>query len=195
MPPRLAPYGPSPAQPMHRRHRADVDDAAVARAAIMCRATACATKNGPAQVGVEDQVPVVPGDVRGRLADVAAGVVDQDVDLARARSCATATIASMLSSSRTSSASAIARRPSASISAQVSRTCAASRLVTTTSAPARASACANVRPSPRLAPVTIAVFPVRSKRFTDGRPLSSALRPRDGAGRTRTAPRPAARRR
>ena len=36
----------------------------------------------PAQVGVEDEVPVVPGHVGGALAHVAAGVVHEDVDAA-----------------------------------------------------------------------------------------------------------------
>jgi hypothetical protein len=35
-----------------------------------------------AQVGVEDEVPVVPGDLECGFADVASGVVDEDVDLA-----------------------------------------------------------------------------------------------------------------
>src|SRR5205823_9776722 len=42
-----------------------------------------------------------------------------------------------------------------------------SRLVTTRSAPARASARANVRPSPRLAPVTMATRRVRSNGVSD----------------------------
>src|SRR5436190_12193894 len=79
----------------------------------------------------------------------------------------------MLDSSRTSSASGVARRPSVSISAQVSRRWDASRLLTATSAPARASAFANDRPSPRLAPVTRAVFPFRSKRSMDAILLAS----------------------
>ena len=58
----------------------------------------------PAQVGVENEIPVVPGDLGGALADVAAGVVDQDVDLAE-RVCAASAIARMLASLRTSSSS------------------------------------------------------------------------------------------
>ena len=43
-------------------------------------------EEGAAQIGVEHQVPVVPGDVERGLAHVAAGVVDQDVNLAERRS-------------------------------------------------------------------------------------------------------------
>ncbi len=51
----------------------------------MPRAIACATKNVPRKIRVEHQVPVVPGDIQRRLADIAAGVVHQDVDLRKCR--------------------------------------------------------------------------------------------------------------
>ena len=51
----------------------------------MPRATAWATKKRAAQVGVENGIPVVPGHIERRLANVAAGVVDQDIDLAEVR--------------------------------------------------------------------------------------------------------------
>ena len=38
------------------------------------------SKEGAAQVGVEDQVPIVPGDLYGRFADIASRVVNQYVD-------------------------------------------------------------------------------------------------------------------
>ena len=76
---------------------------------------------------------------------------------------ASLTIARMLSSQRTSSASGTARRPIDSTSAWNGFSDSGVRLVITRSAPARASARAKVCPSPRLAPVTMATFPVRSK--------------------------------
>ena len=38
-------------------------------------------EEGAAEVGFKDKIPVVPGDVQGGFADVAAGIVDEDVDL------------------------------------------------------------------------------------------------------------------
>ena len=42
-------------------------------------------EEGAAQVGVQDQVPIVPGDFQRRFAHVAAGIVDQHIDLAVVR--------------------------------------------------------------------------------------------------------------
>lgn len=59
---------------------ADIDDASVA---LLDHAAGemLGDEEAAAEVGVEDEVPVVPGDVEGGLADVASGVVDEDVDL------------------------------------------------------------------------------------------------------------------
>jgi hypothetical protein len=60
---------------------ADVDDAAVV---VLDHATRNSLRNEEtaSQICVENQIPVVPRDVDGGLAHVAAGVVDEDVDLA-----------------------------------------------------------------------------------------------------------------
>ncbi len=60
---------------------ADVDDAAVA-ALDHTAGDGLGDEEAAAQVGVEDEVPVVPGDVESGLADVAAGIVDEDVNRA-----------------------------------------------------------------------------------------------------------------
>ena len=83
----------------------------------MPRAIGLRDEEAAAQVGVEDQVPVVPGDVEGGLAHVAAGVVDEDVDLAEGGFGFGAPCSRCWRWSRTSSSSATARRPRASISA------------------------------------------------------------------------------
>ncbi len=67
--------------PRDARHRADVDDPAVAARDHLLRHRLC-DEEGAAQVGVDHKVPIVPGHVDGGLAHVAAGVVDEDVDLA-----------------------------------------------------------------------------------------------------------------
>ena len=79
----------------------------------------------------------------------------------KAASAASA-MAAILTSSRTSNSTATARRPICSISVTNALRSSFRRLVTTRSAPARASARPNVCPSPRLAPVTTATCPVRS---------------------------------
>src|SRR4051794_38249346 len=76
--------------------------------------------------------------------------------------CAASAMRIKLAWSRTSRGIGTARRASATISSPVPSNRASSRLVTTRSAPARASARAKLRPSPRLAPVTIATRPDRS---------------------------------
>ena len=48
----------------------------------MRRAIGLGDKEAAAQIGIEDQVPIVPGHIERRLAHIAAGIVDQDVDLA-----------------------------------------------------------------------------------------------------------------
>src|SRR3954447_3558438 len=62
-------------------------------------------------------------------------------------------------------ATASPRRPVAVISAATASQFSSLRLATTTSAPASANPSAIALPSPRPPPVTMAVFPVRSKRF------------------------------
>src|SRR5262249_13227262 len=61
--------------------RTDVDDAAVATLNHAAR-DGLRDEETSAQIGVEDQVPVLPADLEGRLADVAAGIVDQHVHAA-----------------------------------------------------------------------------------------------------------------
>ena len=75
----------------------------------MRRAICLRDEEAAAQVGVEHQVPIVPGDVERGLAHVAAGVVDQDVDLPEGGFDLRAPCCSMLAWSRTSSASGCAR--------------------------------------------------------------------------------------
>ena len=81
-------------------------------------------KEAAPQVGVENEVPVVPGDIERGFADIASGVVDQDVDLAEG---GLSLLGHSLDAgwSRTSSASETARRPSASISASNAARCLA----------------------------------------------------------------------
>jgi hypothetical protein len=52
---------------------------------LMIRPERLRREESASQVGVEHQVPVVPRDIGGALADVAAGVVDQDVEAAERR--------------------------------------------------------------------------------------------------------------
>lgn len=59
---------------------ADVDDAAVFGGDHRLEGDLLGEEEGTAEVGVEDEVPVVPGDFGGGFADVATGVVDEDVD-------------------------------------------------------------------------------------------------------------------
>ena len=65
----------------HAGDRADVDDAAVAVRNHAPR-DRLRDEEAAAQIGVENDVPVVPGDVERGLANVAAGIVDEDVNLA-----------------------------------------------------------------------------------------------------------------
>ena len=60
---------------------ADVDDAAVA-AGNHAAGDGLGNEKAAAQIGVEDEVPVVPCNVERGLADVAAGVVDENMNLA-----------------------------------------------------------------------------------------------------------------
>jgi len=62
----------------------------------MPRATACATKKLPRKFGIENQIPIFPGDFQSGFANVAASIVDEDVDVAEMFSAA-ATICLMLS--------------------------------------------------------------------------------------------------
>jgi len=39
-------------------------------------------KEAAPQVGIEDQVPIFPGDINRRFADIATGIVDEDIDVA-----------------------------------------------------------------------------------------------------------------
>ena len=71
------------------------------------------------------------------------------------------------STSVTSAGSTSARRPSWPTSAATFSSASALRLLSATSAPARASATAIAAPIPREAPVTRAVFPVRSKLMAE----------------------------
>ena len=71
----------------------------------------------------------------------------------------------MLASSRTSSDRLVTLRPRARISSANGSASLPLRAVTMRSAPARARARAKYCPSPRLAPVTSAVRPERSKKF------------------------------
>ena len=68
--------------PGDARDRADVDDAAGA-ARNHVPGDGLSDEERAAEVGVENGVPIVPGDVGGALADVAAGIVDEDIDLAK----------------------------------------------------------------------------------------------------------------
>jgi len=65
----------------HHRGRCDVDDAPVAARQHGAPEDLTGAQR-PGQVGVDDGVPVVLGEVDGRHALGAAGAVDQDVDLA-----------------------------------------------------------------------------------------------------------------
>ena len=61
---------------------ADEDDAAVLGGDHEFLGGLLGEEEGAAEVRVENEVPVVPGDIHGGLADVAAGVADEDVKLA-----------------------------------------------------------------------------------------------------------------
>ena len=108
-----------------------------------------------AEVRVDDCVPVVPGDVDGRLADVAAGVVDEDVDLAElANASATARwMLAVVADVELDAGDPAAERPDL-VGQRLERR--GVRLVMTRSAPAWRAARAKFWPRPRLAPVTIA---------------------------------------
>ena len=147
------------------RDRADVDDAAVRRAGSCARATAWATKNVPRRFVSSDRVPIVPGDLDGRLADVAAGVVHEDVDVAE-RGLSRVGHAGECSPRRARRATDRRRgRRGARISAANSSVSSFRRAVMIKSAPASASARPKYCPRPRLAPVTSATRPLKSKKF------------------------------
>ena len=78
---------------------------------------------------------------------------------------ASSAICLMLASSRTSSETMATLRPSSRISWANGSQSSFLRAVMIRSAPARASARPKYCPSPRLAPVTSATLPVRSKKF------------------------------
>ena len=129
----------------------------------MRRATAWATKKATAQIGVEDRVPVVPGHVQRGLADVAAGIVHENVDMAEGvfgcrRHVLDAALIAHIQFERTRRGGR-ALRFLASKGAREARL----RLVRTRSAPALARARAKVLAEAAAGPVTMATRPVRSK--------------------------------
>jgi len=67
--------------PLDAGDRADVDDAAVV-APDHAAGYRLGYEEAATKIGVQNQVPVVPGYLEGRFADVAARVVDEDVHLA-----------------------------------------------------------------------------------------------------------------
>ncbi len=67
-------------------HRADVDDAAVV-ALDHAAGDSLRDEKTAAQVGIENQIPIFPGDFERGFANVAACIVDEDVDVAEVLFC------------------------------------------------------------------------------------------------------------
>ena len=121
----------------------------------MRRAIGLGDEKAAAQIGVENQVPIVPGDIERGLADVAAGVVDQDVNLAEGGLgfCSHALDAVLVAHIEFERKCAPAK--GLDLRFEAASMSSLARLVRTRSAPALASARAKYCPSPRLVPVTM----------------------------------------
>ena len=112
-----------------------------------------------------------------RLADVDAGIGDEDIDPAEAFADG-ADHAATDASSTTSTSTAMARAPSASSSATAAAFLSRSRPATAIAAPASARPFAIPRPIPPFPPVTSATRPARSNRLLMNSPRRSLDHPR-----------------
>ncbi len=160
MPPRLAPYGASPAYP----NTLVTEPILMIRPypyGTMRRAICCATKKLPRRFVSTTRFQSSHVTSSAGLRTLPPALFTRICPCPQAAS-ASAAIRSMLPWSRTSSSSATAVCPINSISAANGTTSSRLRLVRIRSAPAFANARAKCCPSPRLAPVTSATCPVRS---------------------------------
>ena len=83
--PDAAPAGPIGCQTCvtrHAGHRPNIDNAPVPARDHAAR-QGLRDEKTPAQIGVKDQVPVFPGNVERRFANVATRIVDQDVQMTK----------------------------------------------------------------------------------------------------------------
>lgn len=130
--------GPQADVPGDAGHRSNVDAAPIAALGHAVR-DRLRHKERAAQVGVEHRVPIFPGYVQGKFADIAASVVDQDIDMTEVcfdggDSALDAAVVADVEDDRK------VCRPSARISSAKTESDSLSRLVMAISAPARAKA-------------------------------------------------------
>src|SRR5512139_627952 len=130
---------------------------------IMCGATACATRKYPFRFVSRTLSHSSSDRSRVGFRTFTPALFTRTSIFANAAATAS-TVSRTLAGRNTSIANVSARTPSFSASARVSRSPPASRAHNARSHPAFASPSAIARPSPFEAPVTRAVFPVRSKR-------------------------------